>query len=411
METRTTPVVLLLADISGYTQFMLSHEKALAHSQMIIGGLMETLMRQIDHPLKIVELEGDALFLYAPKVGDAAAWERRSQHLVERIHRLFRAFRRRLAELAAYSVCRCDACSHLEKLKLKVVAHSGEVLLNRVGEFSVLSGLDVIKVHRLLKNSVSEDRYVLMTESAYRDLRLPEGVEVVEGTEDYDIGQLKTYTYVPEIDEEIREEELRGSFSEDNVAVKILRHEIQKEYTEVACNPDRGFHFNTGRAAAAASEYDMGWLEDLPDDVVGSFAGTGNPFSLGRLHPGEHVVDLGSGSGLDSMIAGRMVGPAGHVIGVDMTPAMLDKARLGAEEAGLSQVEFREGHIESLPIPDGWADVLISNGVVNLSPNKSLVFSEMFRVLKPGGRLQMADITVLRPVPDQARRNIDLWTN
>ena len=179
METKTTPVVLLLADISGYTQFMLSHHKAPIHGQMIIAGLFETLMRQIDHPVKIVELEGDALFLYAPKTSDEATWERRSTHLVDLVLKLFEAFRTRLAELKAYSVCRCGACANLSELKLKVVAHSGEALRNQVGEFSVLSGVDVITVHRLLKNSVAESQYFLMSESAHRDLSFPEGAEVL----------------------------------------------------------------------------------------------------------------------------------------------------------------------------------------------------------------------------------------
>jgi hypothetical protein len=169
------PVVLFPADISGYTQFMLSHRKAPVHSQMIIAGLFETLMRQIDHPLKIVELEGDALFLYAPKTGDDASWERRSAHLVDLVLRLFETFRMRLAELKAYSVCRCGACANASELKLKVVAHSGEVLQNQIGEFSVLSGVDVITVHRLLKNSVEQNQYLLMSESAHWDLALPEG--------------------------------------------------------------------------------------------------------------------------------------------------------------------------------------------------------------------------------------------
>jgi 2-polyprenyl-3-methyl-5-hydroxy-6-metoxy-1,4-benzoquinol methylase len=410
MQRETTPVILLLADISGYTRFMLSHAKAPVHGQMIIGGLMEALMRQVDRPLRIVELEGDALFLYAPRASDPSAWERRSRHLSDLILRMFKTFDRRKAELAAYSVCRCAACANLGKLKLKIVAHSGEALLNRVGEFSVVSGIDVITVHRLLKNSVALDQYLLMTESAYRDLPLPDGAEVMSGREDYDIGTVTTYVHAPE-PERIDGESIRGSFAEDNVAVKILRHEIRDEYTTVAHEPTRGFHFNTGRPAAEAAEYDLSWLDPIPAGVVESFAGTGNPFGLGEIHVGEHVIDVGSGAGMDSLIAATMVGPEGQVIGVEMTPAMLEKARAGAAAGGFGQVEFREGHAEALPVPDGWADVVISNGVVNLSPHKDLVFSEMFRVLRRGGRLQVADITVEREVPEDARRNIDLWTN
>ena len=245
METKTTPVVLLLADISGYTQFMLSHHKAPIHGQMIIAGLFETLMRQIDHPVKIVELEGDALFLYAPKTSDEATWERRSTHLVDLVLKLFEAFRTRLAELKAYSVCRCGACANLSELKLKVVAHSGEALRNQVGEFSVLSGVDVITVHRLLKNSVAESQYFLMSESAHRDLSFPEGAEVLEGEESYDVGTIRTFTFVPEAPDD-DQSSFDGTFAEDNVAVKILCHEIQEEYTQVASDPGRGFHFKTG---------------------------------------------------------------------------------------------------------------------------------------------------------------------
>ena len=336
-----------------YTKFMLSHEKSVTHSQMIIGGLMETLMKQIDHPLKIVELEGDALFLYSPKTSDSSLWDSRSHRLMKSLLRLFDIFRHRRAELAAYSVCRCEACANLGELKLKVVAHSGEALLNQVGDFSVLSGVDVITVHRLLKNSVDGNRYMLMTESAYRDLQPPDGFEVEEGVEEYDIGTLNTFVHFPTIPED-ETMDIHGNFSDDNVAVKILRHEIQKEYTQVACEPNRGYHFNTGRVAAEMTEYRMEWLEGIPEHVVESFAGTGNPFSLGEIQPGEHVVDVGSGAGLDTMIAGGMVGGDGHVIGVDMTEAMIQKAKTGAQEARLPQVEFREGFAEALPVPDDW---------------------------------------------------------
>jgi SAM-dependent methyltransferase len=217
--------------------------------------------------------------------------------------------------------------------------------------------------------------------------------------------------YRPEIAETFDESAIRGNFSEDNVAVKILRHEITKEYTAVASDPGRGYHFKTGLGATEAAEYDAALLEPMPESVLRSFAGTGNPFSLGDMQAGEHVVDVGSGAGLDALIAAGMVGPDGHVIGVDMTSAMIERARAGAAEAGIDQVEFREGHSEALPVADSWADVVISNGAVNLSPDKRIVFGEMYRVLKPGGRLQIADITVEREVPEGAKRDIDLWTN
>jgi arsenite methyltransferase len=189
-----------------------------------------------------------------------------------------------------------------------------------------------------------------------------------------------------------------------------LRAAIQEEYKVVAAAPQRGFHFHTGRPLARMLEYEDDWLEGLPETAVESFAGTGNPFSLGEIQPGERVVDIGCGAGIDSLIAARMVGPSGQVIGVDMTPAMLKKARQAAGEAGLDNVIFRQGYGEELPIDDGWADVVISNGVLNLMPDKTAGLQEMARVLKPNGRLQIGDILVQKEVPESAKRNIDLWT-
>lgn len=189
-----------------------------------------------------------------------------------------------------------------------------------------------------------------------------------------------------------------------------LRRAIQQEYTVVATEPDRGFHFHTGRPLARILGYEAGWLAGIPEPTIASFAGTGSPFSLGPPQPGAHVVDVGSGGGIDSLIASRMVGAEGHVIGVDMTPAMLAKARASAAAMGATNVEFREGYAEALPVDDGWADLVISNGVMNLFPDKLAVLREMARVLRPGGRLQVADILVDRPVPAGARCNIDLWT-
>ncbi|MBD0355023.1 MAG: methyltransferase domain-containing protein [Rubrobacteraceae bacterium] len=192
--------------------------------------------------------------------------------------------------------------------------------------------------------------------------------------------------------------------------VDTLRRAIREEYAEVAANPERGFHFHTGRPLARMLEYADEWLEGLPESSIESFAGTGNPFSLGELRPGESVVDVGCGAGIDSLIAAKKVGPDGRVIGVDMTPSMLEKARQGAKEAGLKNVEFREGYAEELPIVDGWADVVISNGVLNLMPDKSAALEEVSRVLKPNGRLQIGDILVQKVVPESAKRKIDLWT-
>jgi arsenite methyltransferase len=192
--------------------------------------------------------------------------------------------------------------------------------------------------------------------------------------------------------------------------VDTLRRAIREEYAEVAANPERGFHFHTGRPLARMLEYADEWLEGLPESSIESFAGTGNPFSLGELRPGESVADVGCGAGIDSLIAAKKVGPDGRVIGVDMTPSMLEKARQGAKEAGLKNVEFREGYAEELPIVDGWADVVISNGVLNLMPDKSAALEEVSRVLKPNGRLQIGDILVQKVVPESAKRKIDLWT-
>ncbi len=193
--------------------------------------------------------------------------------------------------------------------------------------------------------------------------------------------------------------------------VDTLRQAIQEEYAEVAANPQKGFHFHTGRPLARMLEYADEWLEGLPESCIESFAGTGNPFSLGELRPGERVVDVGCGAGIDSLIAAKKVGPEGRVIGVDMTPSMLEKARRAAKEARLDKVvEFREGYAEALPIDDGWADLVISNGVLNLMPDKDAALEEMSRMLKPGGRLQIGDILVQKAVPESAKRKIDLWT-
>jgi SAM-dependent methyltransferase len=177
-----------------------------------------------------------------------------------------------------------------------------------------------------------------------------------------------------------------------------------------ARDPGRGFHFHTGRTLIGIVGYEEAWLDGVPETAIESFAGTGNPFSLGELKPGERVVDVGCGAGIDSLIAARMVGPEGRVIGIDMTAAMLDRARSAAAEGDFENVEFREGVMEDLPVEDGWADVLISNGVLNLTPDKPRVLAEMSRALKPGGRLQIADILVEKEVSESAKRRIDLWT-
>jgi arsenite methyltransferase len=195
-----------------------------------------------------------------------------------------------------------------------------------------------------------------------------------------------------------------------SVNLEELRASIREEYSVIANDPERGFHFHTGRKLANILGYRDEWLDLLPSTAIESMAGPGNPFSLGEVKPGEYVVDCGSGSGTDSLIAAHMVGPRGRVIGVDMTPEMLAKARRNALESGMKHVEFREGYLESLPIEDGWADVIISNGVLNLVPDKEAALLEMFRVLKPGGRLQIADIALQKPVPEDTKSDVTLWT-
>ena len=191
--------------------------------------------------------------------------------------------------------------------------------------------------------------------------------------------------------------------------VHELRRAIQEEYATVAAEPERGFHFHTGRPLARMLGYEDAWLAGVPEPTIASFAGTGNPFSLGQLRRRDRVVDVGCGAGIDSLIASSMIGEDGRVVGVDMTPAMLEKARASAAQMGATNVDFREGYAEALPVEDEWADVVISNGVMNLFPDKLAGLREMARVLRPGGRLQIADILVERAVPADAKRKIELW--
>jgi arsenite methyltransferase len=194
-----------------------------------------------------------------------------------------------------------------------------------------------------------------------------------------------------------------------DIDVGLLKSEIKKTYASVSAEPDRDFIFPTGRAWAE----DLGYpaeLANVPEGAVESFAGVANPWELGRLAPGERVLDLGSGAGTDSLVAAQMVGEQGQVTGIDMTPEMLAKARAAAEQMGATNAEFVEGEAERLPFAHESFDVVISNGVIDLIPDKDAVYSELFRVLAPGGRLQIADVTIQNPVSDEGRRNIDLWT-
>lgn len=192
--------------------------------------------------------------------------------------------------------------------------------------------------------------------------------------------------------------------------VETLRREVQKEYTTLATNPDGTYHFNHGRHLAEILGYPMERVDAMPPEAVAVFSGLGNPFSLGSIAPGEKVLDVGSGGGFDSFIAAQAVGPSGKVIGLDMTDAMLERSRALAQEMGLVQVEFRQGFIEQMPLTDAEVDVAISNGVINLCPDKYRAFQEIFRVLRPGGRLYLADIVAYKPIPDEAKADVDLWT-
>jgi arsenite methyltransferase len=199
----------------------------------------------------------------------------------------------------------------------------------------------------------------------------------------------------------------------DGLAVDrlALREEVKSKYRAVAVDPHGSYHFHTGRPLTRRLGYDQAVVAALPDSAVEAFAGVGNPFSLGTLKPGERVVDLGSGGGFDCFIAAGQVGPDGRVVGVDMTEEMLGRSRAAATAMRLPNVEFRQGVLEDLPIEDGSADVVISNGVINLCADKRQVFAEVMRVLKPGGRLEFADIANGKEVPAGALRNIDLWTD
>jgi arsenite methyltransferase len=189
-----------------------------------------------------------------------------------------------------------------------------------------------------------------------------------------------------------------------------LRDRIRAKYTDVAQDPELGFHFHTGRPLARMLGYSEALVDSLPPSTVDSFAGTGNPFSMGTLHPGEVVLDIGCGAGFDSLLAARQVGPGGRVIAIDMTEAMLQRTLQGAAELGLTNVDARLGYAESLPAEDGSIDVVISNGVINLCPDKMQVMREVWRVLKPGGRIQIADIVVHKEVPQEAKDDIELWS-
>ena len=195
----------------------------------------------------------------------------------------------------------------------------------------------------------------------------------------------------------------------EGLDVTLLRSEIQRTYTSVSNEPNQDFMFPTGRAWAQDLDYPSDLLARVPETSCESFAGVANPFSLGALHRGEDVLDVGCGAGMDTLIAAQMVGPSGSVTGIDMTPDMVAKARRSAAAMEFGHVTIAEGSAEQLPFPDARFDVVISNGVIDLVPDKDAVFAEITRVLRPGGRIQLADVTIQRPVSEEGKRNIDLW--
>jgi arsenite methyltransferase len=195
-----------------------------------------------------------------------------------------------------------------------------------------------------------------------------------------------------------------------DIDAELLKHEIKKTYARVSESPEEEFIFPTGRAWAVDLGYPPDLLARVPDSAAESFAGVANPFALGPLESGAHVLDIGSGAGTDSLIAAQMVGPAGRVTGIDMTPEMLAKARASAAVMNATNVEYVAAEAEALPFENESFDIAISNGVIDLLPDKDTVFTEIHRVLVPGGRIQIADVTIQRPVSEEGKRNIDLWT-
>lgn len=193
--------------------------------------------------------------------------------------------------------------------------------------------------------------------------------------------------------------------------VARLREEIRVIYARVADDPSGDFHFHRGpEYAASLLAYDRAELDALPPESTAAFAGVANPFVAGRPAQGATVVDIGSGAGMDTLLAATYVGPTGHVIGVDPTDEMLVRARGSADKMGFKHLEYRKGTGEEMPVDSNSVDIVISNGVINLAPDKGPVFSEIMRVLKPGGRLHLADIIVANELSEKIRKDIDLWT-
>lgn len=221
MGTVPQPVVLLIADISGYTRFMLANQTAAVHGQMVITKLLEAIISEAEIPLEVNQVEGDAVFLYAIKPDDEAEWQQVRQLIGRKLISFFEAFARGILVGSEFALCHCPSCQNVESLKLKIVVHSGQAVFHQVGRFSELSGVDVILVHRLLKNTVDGNEYVLMTEAAYRDIEFPKSVDVVRGQESYDgFGDVVTYTYTPSIGSTPRPEAVESLYADRNVALR-----------------------------------------------------------------------------------------------------------------------------------------------------------------------------------------------
>ena len=285
-------VIFFIADISGYTRFIVANEKEMVHSQIIVRDLINTIISEIKAPMQVIRLEGDAIFMYVDKGDPLVRWELVQATLLEILITIFRVFSNKIAELTLHKVCNCNACNNVDRLKLKIVAHSGKTLFFNINDILEMSGTAPIIVHRLLKNSITADEYVLMTETALEDLMVSrEDVEM--SSESYDeLGTIKTFLYYPPPPEPYNPE---SNPNYPQVFVDTLRAEVSKEYSVVAKEPELGFHFHTGRRLAKMLAYKDEWLDGFSDEVIESFAGTGNVFNLGQLIPGEHVVDVGCG--------------------------------------------------------------------------------------------------------------------
>jgi class 3 adenylate cyclase len=231
MEPRTERVVLILADISGYTRFMLANQEALVHGQMVITKLLEEIIREVEIPLEVKEIEGDAVFLYAIKPQDDTAWEETRRWIGSKLLSFFEAFGRGILAAREFTLCSCPSCQNVDQLKLKIVVHSGEAVFHRIDRFSEVSGADVILAHRLLKNSIASDEYVLMTQSAYRDIEFPSEAEATRGEEHYEgFGTITTYTYLAEGSSAPRPEAVERLYVDRGRAFRVGLRVLAKGY-------------------------------------------------------------------------------------------------------------------------------------------------------------------------------------